>query len=157
MPVTFNVRFEVPFEVTEEQLHEDLCKTLHENQGPTIAYIDVGFPVEEPEVLVYPTRVPITEWDNRDPSETWLFMDNLRYIEVRPYDVMRNMIDNCYNEDVLFLYEQFQNYLNDVVDKISDVQDDTDTDHIKGFHGHLSRMIAQSGADKMIEDDESGS
>ena len=146
MTIKFNVQFEVPFEVTEEQLHEDLCKTLHEDindHGPEIEFVDIGFPVEEP---TCGTNVDITEWDNRDPGTTWLWIDKVRYIEVAPNDVMRNMIENCYNEDVLFLYAQFMDYLDSVVENISDIKDDTKTDHIKGFSRHLLDLIESNMA-----------
>lgn len=136
--IKFNVQFEVLEGITDGQIHEDLCQVLHEGAVSQVAYVDVGLPEEEP---TYNTNVAITEWDNRDPSTTWLWIDKVRYIEVRPYDVMRNMIHNCYNEDVLFLYEQFKTYLDDVVDTIPDVMDDTDTDHIKGFRDHLTNLI----------------
>ncbi len=93
MTIKFNVQFEVPFEVTDEQLHEDLCKTLHEDQGTTIGYINIGLPDEEP---TYNTNVAITEWDNRDPATTWLWIDKVRYIEVNPVELIANMVENCH-------------------------------------------------------------
>lgn len=89
---TFNVQFEVPDEVTLEQLHEDLCLVLHEGAATTISIIDIGHPVAEP---ICGTLVDIVEWDNRDPSVTWLWIDDVRYISVDPVEVVENMIENC--------------------------------------------------------------
>ncbi len=88
----FNVQLEVPDGTTKEQLHEDLCLTIHEGAVASIQYVDVGFPVEEP---TYRTIVDVIEWDNRDPSVTWLWIDKVRYISVNPYDMIENMVENC--------------------------------------------------------------
>ena len=89
---TFNVQLEVPDGTTPEQLHEDLCLMVHEDGTASIQYVDVGFPIEEP---TYRTHVDIAEWDNRDPSETWLWIDKVRYISVDPFDMIENMVENC--------------------------------------------------------------
>lgn len=47
-----------------------------------------------------PNNIPVAlphEWDNRDTSETWIWIGNIESgirIEVSPYDLYRNMIEN---------------------------------------------------------------
>ncbi len=91
---TYNIQIEVSDGTTVEQLHEDLCLVIHEEHIPELVYLDIGHPVEEPE---HRTNVPITEWDNRDPSETWLWIDQHRYVCVDPVEMIENMIENCCN------------------------------------------------------------
>lgn len=84
------------------------------------------------------------ELDNRDPSETWLWLDGTDdYVSINPGEVMGNMVENCYNEDVLFLFVQFQAYLN--TPELEEIKDDTDTDHIKGFRDFLNGLIESNG------------
>ena len=88
----YNVQFEVPDDVTKEQLHEDLIQSIRVGEWSRIDFVDIGLPVEEP---TYQTNVDIKEWDNRDPSETWLWIDKHRYISVDPVEMIENMIENC--------------------------------------------------------------
>ena len=89
--IKYNVQFEVPEGTTMGQLHEDLCKVLHEDWPTQIAWVDIGLPEEEPDVF---TNVPYT-WDNRDSNETWLWIDKVRHIRVSPFDMIENMVENC--------------------------------------------------------------
>ena len=91
--IKFNVQFEVSDEdiVTVGDLHEDLCRVLHEGQPTTISWVDIGLPEQEPE---YHVNVAISEWDNRDTATTWLWIDKVRYVEVNPYDMIENMVEN---------------------------------------------------------------
>ncbi len=89
----FNVQFEVLEDVTDGQLHEDLCLTLHEGQATDMKYVvDIGLPEMEP---TFPVHVDIAEWDNRDTAETWLWIDKVRYVSVNPFDMIENMVENC--------------------------------------------------------------
>lgn len=88
--------------------------------------------------------------DNRDQGTTWIWIDDIRttpYVEVNPIELYENMIENCYNEDVLFLFSQFQEYLEEL-DENPDIKDDTDTDHIVGFRDFLNRMIETSASSR---------
>ena len=84
--------------------------------------------------------------DNRDQGATWLWnKEETDYVEVDPQDLMGNMLENCYNEDVVFVFERFQVYLG-VLDAMAeeedkDIKSDVSTDHIEGFRDFLTDMI----------------
>ena len=84
----------------------------------------------------------ISELDNRDQGATWIWLPDIRqnsYVEVDPGELYGNMIENCYNEDILFLFKRFQVYL---AEQDSDnVKDDVSTDHIAKFRDWLTDMI----------------
>ena len=87
----------------------------------------------------FPERLDWT-YDNRDPGETWLQLEGTGdYISVQPTGVMYNMLENCYNEDVSFLFHQFCEYLN-YIDR-EDIKEDTETDHIAGFAKYLNNLM----------------
>lgn len=91
------------------------------------------------------------ELDNRDSGTTWLRMEGMHgdYIEVDPGLIMGNMIENCFNEDVLFLFNRFCGYLDNLeADNDGYLKDDVKTDHIRGFRDYLTCMIKQSEAIK---------
>jgi hypothetical protein len=41
-----------------------------------------------------PIRREITVVDNRDTRTTWLWIDTTHYIEVDPYELLRNALEN---------------------------------------------------------------
>lgn len=88
-----------------------------------------------------PERYDLEEPDNRDQGTTWLRVAGCHgdYVEVNPGELMGNMIENCYNDDVLFLYNQFEQYLTFIAH--DDIKDDTSTDHIVGFRNWLQNLI----------------
>ena len=79
-------------------------------------------------------------YDNRDAGETWLQLEGTGdYISVPPIEMMSNMIENCYNEDVTFLFWTFCDYLTYINNE--DIKEQNDIDHIIGFRDYLTNMI----------------
>ena len=78
------------------------------------------------------TELHVKQLDNRDSRTTWLWLDSLMYIEVDPVDLMRNMIENCYNEDMEFLFEQFERFLDKVEEETDDIKSERKT-YLKPF------------------------
>lgn len=80
------------------------------------------------------------EIDNRDPSTTWIATT----IEVDPGELMGNMIENCYNDDMLFLFTVFQQFMEQDlefhIDNDEDIKD-TRHDYIESFRDYLTGMI----------------
>lgn len=95
---------------------------------------------------IIPERYDVKHLDNRDQGTTWVYLDGMHdYVEVDPTEIMGNMIENCYNEDVSFLFQQFTAYLT-FIDH-DNIKDDNNTDHIEGFWTWLSKMILQRKED----------
>lgn len=44
-------------------------------------------------------EVPVVETDNRDPRTTWLWINDKEYVEVDPYDLVENSIENLPEEE----------------------------------------------------------
>ena len=86
----------------------------------------------------------VQDVDNRDQRTTWLWITQ-DYVEVDPIDLMENMIENCYNEDVLFLFERFRMYLDHLDDTVEDIKSDRSRDHIVQFRNHLNSLIVTRG------------
>ena len=40
-------------------------------------------------------RVTDVTVDNRDPSATWLWISKSDYVEIKPLDLVENMVENC--------------------------------------------------------------
>ncbi len=85
--------------------------------------------------------------DNRDPGTTWVWIDEYEseagYVELNPAEITGNMIENCYNEDVLFLFDRFSVYLDEMGE---DEIESNEIDHIVGFRNYLTAMIESSKA-----------
>lgn len=92
------------------------------------------------ETGIIPERVDVTEVDNRDQGATWLWIGD-DYVEVDPVELISNMIENCYNEDVSFLFNRLNTYLQDIDERFPDIKDDMDTDHIVAFRDYLNNLI----------------
>jgi len=86
----------------------------------------------------------VQDVDNRDQRTTWLWITQ-DYVEVDPIDLMENMIENCYNEDVLFLFERFRMYLDHLDDTVEVIKSDRSRDHIVQFRNHLNSLIVTRG------------
>lgn len=95
---------------------------------------------------IYPERLDWT-YDNRDPGETWLQLEGTGdFISVSPVEVMGNMLENCFNEDVTFLFQQFGHYLDSIDIPGEDTRNDTSTDHIVKFRDFLNCLIETNGS-----------
>ena len=42
-----------------------------------------------------PERYDIETIDNRDPSTTWIWIGTGDYVEVNPFELIENMVENC--------------------------------------------------------------
>ena len=84
-------------------------------------------------------NVTVTCTDNRDQGTTWLWINESEYVEVNPVDLMGNMIENCYNEDVLFLFEQFHRYLDKIDEETEDIKEERKT-HLIPFAEFLQAV-----------------
>jgi chemotaxis protein histidine kinase CheA len=52
-------------------------------------------------------QVTILSTDNRDFRTTWLWIDNKRYVEVDPLDLLKNAIENCDEQEQAPLWDAY--------------------------------------------------
>lgn len=92
-------------------VHERLCKVLHERD---IASLDTlsGYVtgVKTNEVSERINSIDCT-LNNRDSGETWLGLPGGQVVEVRPIDLMRNMIENLPEDIVEATMNMFDTFL----------------------------------------------
>lgn len=81
-----------------------------------------------------------TEYDNRDTRTTTI--NNA--IDVDPVELMGNMVENCYNDDMLFLFNMLVQFMEQDleyhVDNDLDIHE-TREDYIEKFRNYLDGMI----------------
>lgn len=89
-------------------------------------------------------------YDNRDCNTTTI--NNA--IDVDPVDLMGNMIENCYNDDMLFLFNMFVQFMNQDLEYHMDIEQDiheTREDYIVKFRDYLTSLIESNRAPEPSE------
>jgi len=71
---------------------EDVFRELEEVITEILAH---GDPTEFDTPYKAVGYVPIKSVDNRDERTTWLWLNELQYVEVDPVDIYNNMLENC--------------------------------------------------------------
>lgn len=68
-----------------------------------------------------PKRLEVVDTDNRDESTTTLTLSDGSTVDVNPIELVKNMIDNCFDSDVSMTDTST---LDDLIDYITQVRTD---------------------------------